>query len=60
MFPGEKMGEVVEVGSGVSNLKVGDRVVVPFDIACSEWFFCQRGAFSGCERSNPQKSKKKA
>jgi threonine dehydrogenase-like Zn-dependent dehydrogenase len=56
----ENMGEVVEVGSSVSNLKVGDRVVVPFVIACGECFFCKRGAFSGCERSNPQKSKEKA
>ena len=56
----ENMGEVVEVGSEVSNLKVGDRVVVPFVIACGECFFCQRGAFSGCERSNPAESKKKA
>ena len=56
----ENMGEVVEVGSEVSNLKVGDRVVVPFVIACGECFFCKRGAFSGCERSNPAESKKKA
>ncbi|MBE7183344.1 MAG: glutathione-dependent formaldehyde dehydrogenase [Methylobacterium mesophilicum] len=49
----ENMGEVVEVGSGVSNLKVGDRVVVPFTISCGECFFCKRGFFSGCERSNP-------
>ena len=56
----ENMGEVVEVGSEVSNLKVGDRVVVPFTIACGECFFCQRGFYSGCERSNPAKSKKKA
>ena len=35
----ENMGEVVEVGSGVSNLKVGDKVVVPFVIACGECFF---------------------
>jgi hypothetical protein len=34
-------------------LKVGDRVVVPFTIACGKCFFCQRGFFSGCERSNP-------
>ncbi len=53
-------GEVVEVGSEVSNLKVGDRVVVPFTIACGECFFCKRGFYSSCERSNPQKSKKKA
>jgi len=53
----ETMGEVVEVGKGVGNLKVGDRVVVPFTIACGECFFCKRGYFSGCERSNPDKAK---
>jgi len=56
----ENMGEVVEVGSEVINLKVGDRVVVPFTIACGECFFCRRGFYSGCERSNPDQSKKKA
>ncbi|CCV05752.1 putative oxidoreductase, Zn-dependent and NAD(P)-binding (fragment) [Mesorhizobium metallidurans STM 2683] len=54
----ENMGEVVEVGSDVSTLKVGDRVVVPFTIACGECFFCKRGFYSGCERSNPSKSKR--
>jgi threonine dehydrogenase-like Zn-dependent dehydrogenase len=49
----ETMGEVVEVGSENTTLRVGDRVVVPFTIACGECFFCQRGYFSGCERSNP-------
>jgi threonine dehydrogenase-like Zn-dependent dehydrogenase len=49
----ETMGEVVEVGSGIDKLKVGDRVVVPFTIACGECYFCQRGFYSGCERSNP-------
>ena len=49
----EAMGEVVEVGPGNKKLKVGDRVVVPFTISCGECFFCQRGYFSGCERSNP-------
>jgi threonine dehydrogenase-like Zn-dependent dehydrogenase len=53
----ENMGEVVEVGRGVKNLKKGDRVVVPFTISCGECFFCQRGFFSGCERSNPDKAK---
>ena len=54
----ETMGEVVEVGSeNTRQLKVGDRVVVPFTIACGECFFCQRGYFSGCERSNPNAAK---
>jgi threonine dehydrogenase-like Zn-dependent dehydrogenase len=44
---------VVEVGSGVSNLKVGDRVVVPFPIACGGCFSCDRKLFSLCENSNP-------
>jgi threonine dehydrogenase-like Zn-dependent dehydrogenase len=51
----ETMGEVVEVGSDVKNLRPGDRVVVPFTISCGECFFCKRGFFSGCERSNPNK-----
>src|SRR5213075_3118051 len=51
----ENMGEVVEVGSENKKLKVGDRVVVPFTISCGECFFCKRGFFSGCERSNPNK-----
>jgi threonine dehydrogenase-like Zn-dependent dehydrogenase len=49
----EFMGEVVEVGRGVRNLKVGDRVVVPFPIACGRCFFCERQLFSLCENSNP-------
>lgn len=49
----EPMGEVVEVGPGVGNLKVGDRVVVPFCIACGECFFCKKGLFSCCDNSNP-------
>jgi len=53
----ETMGEVVEVGAGNSKLKVGDRVVVPFTISCGECFFCKRGYFSGCERTNPDRAK---
>lgn len=49
----EFMGEVVEVGSAVTNLKVGDRVVVPFTIACGNCFFCQRGMWAACDNSNP-------
>jgi len=49
----EPMGEVVEVGADVKNLKVGDRVVVPFCISCGECFFCKKGLFSCCDNSNP-------
>src|SRR3954464_6700442 len=49
----EFMGEVMEVGSGVQNLKTGDRVVVPFPISCGSCFFCERQMFSLCENSNP-------
>jgi threonine dehydrogenase-like Zn-dependent dehydrogenase len=53
----ETMGEVVEVGPENKRLKVGDRVVVPFTISCGECFFCQRGFYSGCERTNPDREK---
>jgi threonine dehydrogenase-like Zn-dependent dehydrogenase len=49
----EFMGEVVEVGSDVGNLSVGDRVVVPFPIACGNCNACLRGFYSVCENSNP-------
>ncbi len=49
----EFMGEIVEVGSGVTNLAVGDRVVVPFTISCGNCFFCESELFSLCENSNP-------
>ena len=49
----EFMGEVMEAGKSVQNLKVGDRVVVPFDISCGKCYFCQKSLFSLCENSNP-------
>ncbi len=49
----EFMGEVVETGKGVGNLQVGDRVVVPFPIACGNCWSCQQQLFSSCENSNP-------
>ncbi|MEO0316293.1 MAG: hypothetical protein RI928_2749 [Pseudomonadota bacterium] len=49
----EFMGEVMEVGKGVRNLKPGDRVVVPFTIACGSCFFCRQSQHSLCENSNP-------
>ena len=49
----EFMGEVVELGPEVANLKVGDRVVVPFPISCGRCWSCKQGLFSVCENSNP-------
>ena len=49
----EFMGKVVEVGRGNRKLKVGDRVVVPFVIACGQCYFCQKQQFAACDNSNP-------
>jgi threonine dehydrogenase-like Zn-dependent dehydrogenase len=49
----EFMGEVVAVGRGNSKLKVGQRVVVPFVIACGQCYFCQQQQFAACDNSNP-------
>ena len=49
----EFMGEVVEVGPEVTNFQVGDRVVVPFTIACGRCFFCEKQMWSLCDNSNP-------
>ena len=51
----EFMGVVEEVGSEVSNLQPGDRVVVPFPVACGHCYFCQQQQFhTQCENSNPE------
>jgi threonine dehydrogenase-like Zn-dependent dehydrogenase len=52
----EFMGTVVEIGQQVPNLKVGDRVVVPFPISCGHCFFCERGLWALCDNSNPNAS----
>jgi threonine dehydrogenase-like Zn-dependent dehydrogenase len=49
----EPMGEVIEVGNDVRNLRVGDRVVVPFVISCGACWFCQQGLFALCDTTNP-------
>ena len=49
----EFMGLVEEVGPGVTNLKRGDRVVVPFTIACGSCEFCKKKIWSACDNTNP-------
>lgn len=49
----EPMGVVVETGSAVESLKIGDRVVIPFTISCGSCYFCQRQLYSLCDTSNP-------
>lgn len=49
----EFMGEIVELGPAVKNLKIGDRVVVPFTISCGNCYFCQKDLWSLCDNSNP-------
>jgi threonine dehydrogenase-like Zn-dependent dehydrogenase len=51
----ETMGEVVEVGKGNNKLKIGDRVVIPFNIACGDCYFCKKQLWSLCDRSNPNR-----
>lgn len=48
----EFMGEVMETGPAVTRVKKGDRVVIPFVIACGECFFCQQEIYAGCETTN--------
>jgi threonine dehydrogenase-like Zn-dependent dehydrogenase len=49
----EFMGRVAEVGPAVRELKVGDRIVVPFPIACGQCWFCKHGLWSLCDNTNP-------
>jgi threonine dehydrogenase-like Zn-dependent dehydrogenase len=51
----EFMGVVVDSGSEVSQLKKGDKVVVPFVIACGQCFFCEKQLFAACETTNPDR-----
>lgn len=51
----EFMGIVEEAGPGVTRVKKGDRVVVPFTIACGQCFFCQQGFHPSCEHTNPER-----
>ncbi len=53
IFGHEFMGIVEDAGSGVSAVKKGDRVVIPFVIACGKCFFCENDLFAACETTNP-------
>jgi len=53
-FGHEFIGEVVETGSSVHNLKVGDKVMVPFNIACGKCAFCRQELYGNCHESNAQ------
>lgn len=53
-FGHEFIGVIEELGSAVHNLKTGDRVIVPFNIACGKCIFCKQGLFGNCHESNPQ------
>ena len=53
-FGHEFIGEIVEVGPSVENLKPGDRVMVPFNIACGKCVFCKQELYGNCHESNPE------
>jgi threonine dehydrogenase-like Zn-dependent dehydrogenase len=52
-FGHEFIGVVEEIGSGVHKLKVGDSVMVPFNIACGKCVFCKQELYGNCHESNP-------
>ncbi|WP_229793724.1 zinc-dependent alcohol dehydrogenase [Salinimicrobium marinum] len=53
-FGHEFIGEIVEVGSSVQNVKVGDTVMVPFNIACGKCAFCKQELYGNCHEANSQ------
>lgn len=53
-FGHEFIGEIVEIGSEVTEVKVGDNVMVPFNIACGRCIFCKQGMFGNCHESNSE------
>jgi threonine dehydrogenase-like Zn-dependent dehydrogenase len=53
-FGHEFIGVIEELGADVHNLNTGDRVIVPFNIACGKCIFCKQGLFGNCHESNPQ------
>lgn len=53
-FGHEFTGEVIEIGSEITNLKVGDQVLVPFNIACGSCPFCKQELYGNCHESNPE------
>lgn len=53
-FGHEFIGEVVDVGTGVNKVKVGDQVMVPFNIACGKCAFCKQEMYGMCHEANPQ------
>jgi threonine dehydrogenase-like Zn-dependent dehydrogenase len=54
VFGHEFVGNVVDIGSEVTNIKVGDQVIVPFNIACGECIFCEQELYASCHESNSQ------